>query len=755
MFAMLRSNCHGSRIVGVMLALSGIALGTPALCQGGWITATAGMQYRVIDDGKTKNLPIPVTLKDVKPAGVRLRVIAVRLDNVLLPELLPDAFKVPSALTHRDAASQTIELEVNTKLASRWGTYEVWIEANAANAQKHGAEILKISVEHPAASLRTPGKLTAEVVRGTVREDRFEVTPLSLELTSDVSRVSNPVLGAIRFPGEIKPISGSLTLAKPLVDLDLASKPIYLPWTMTGEFPLGVTEAETEIRAAQLKDPVAVKVSIRSRRSLTWLWFATILGLALGWALKSWLESYLQLGRARREGARVRDVIEEQLRRYPDTEFEEKLRSCCEELGDAVRGKDAAAITNAATDAQTKLTAELTKLQEGQQTLRTTINTWLTAVSPKRELPDALLKVAATANRELREAAITLKSDCTSAKTKVDEITQSLLLDLKTESARWKEGMKSGLGELSDPERLTLPRAVADHLAAASNEITKTLLDLINTEPVDGPTIGALLEAVDRLRRQVLIGVIEPTDAAVSRVANRVLQTLEGAGALPSAVRDGTRAVVSAVGNLLSQGSVEERLKALAPGAAQELRDFDAWFRKMVSNVQVGDIEAQKQIAALVKARDYEGAARRAAEAKTAVATGEAEDVKLDKRVRPTGAPVSGSVEAAASAGTVLGLAKAVPERWVDLVASESIMPAAQVHVTVAQAERQIRIAQAAQSVVVGALFLVVAHVTYAEKYLGTFSELAAVFFWAFGLDVTVSKLIEAAKGLGTPSSGR
>ena len=309
MFATKRSRHHGRRIAGLTLPLVGMSLCSPALCQEAWITATAGTQYRVIDDGKTKKLPIPVTLKDVKPTEVSLCAIAVRLDNVVLPELLPEAFKVPTTLTGPEAGSQMILLEVNTKLASRTGTYEVWIAANAADAQKHGAQILKVSVEHPAASLRAPAKLAAEVVRGTVRADRFEVTPLSLELTSDVSRVSNPMLGAIRFPSATTPISGSLTLARPLGDLDLGAKPIDVPWTITGEFPLGVTEAETEVRAAQLKDPIAVRISIKSRRSLLGLWVATTLGLGLGWVLKSWLESHLQLVRARREGLRVLDVV--------------------------------------------------------------------------------------------------------------------------------------------------------------------------------------------------------------------------------------------------------------------------------------------------------------------------------------------------------------------------------------------------------------------------------------------------------------
>jgi hypothetical protein len=38
------------------------------------------------------------------------------------------------------------------------------------------------------------------------------------------------------------------------------------------------------------------------------------------------------------------------------------------------------------------------------------------------------------------------------------------------------------------------------------------------------------------------------------------------------------------------------------------------------------------------------------------------------------------------------------------------------------------------------------------NKYIGTFSELVGIFFWAFGVDVTLAKLMEAAKALGKTS---
>ena len=435
--------------------------------------------------------------------------------------------------------------------------------------------------------------------------------------------------------------------------------------------------------------------------------------------------------------------------------FEAALRSRREELSTVVRGKDAVAITKAAADAQTILTEELAKLQGRQQTLRDAVNRWLRAVGPKRELPDALQKCADTASTALREAAITLNSDCTSAEKKVEDVTQGLLHELRRESARWKEGIKAGLGALTDAAHLILPSPVAGRLAAAADETAKTLSSLVDTEPADAPATGALLETVDRVRRQVLISVIEPIDGALSLVANRVRLALEGAGAVPAALRDEMRAAVSAVGNLLSQGSVEERLNALAPGATQEFDDLDARFGKLIASVEFKDTEAQQEIDTLVRARDYEGAARRAVEAKKAARTEEAEDVKLAGRQSRLGARAFAEPESSASVAAGQGLPKAVPGRWVEMVALEPILPAAEVRVTAAQTDRQIRIAQATQSVIAGVLFLVVAHVTYADRYIGTFPELAGIFFWAFGLDLTIAKLFEAAKGLGTAASTR
>ncbi len=69
------------------------------------------------------------------------------------------------------------------------------------------------------------------------------------------------------------------------------------------------------------------------------------------------------------------------------------------------------------------------------------------------------------------------------------------------------------------------------------------------------------------------------------------------------------------------------------------------------------------------------------------------------------------------------------------------------VQVSFKRTQRQLMIGEAVQTGAVGLLFALVAYTVYADQFIGTTKELIGIFFWAFSLDLTVAKLLDAAKG--------
>ena len=52
-----------------------------------------------------------------------------------------------------------------------------------------------------------------------------------------------------------------------------------------------------------------------------------------------------------------------------------------------------------------------------------------------------------------------------------------------------------------------------------------------------------------------------------------------------------------------------------------------------------------------------------------------------------------------------------------------------------------------AQAAIIGILILVIGYLMFTDAFIGTVKELALIFFWAFGLDLTLDNLIQKAAG--------
>jgi hypothetical protein len=69
-------------------------------------------------------------------------------------------------------------------------------------------------------------------------------------------------------------------------------------------------------------------------------------------------------------------------------------------------------------------------------------------------------------------------------------------------------------------------------------------------------------------------------------------------------------------------------------------------------------------------------------------------------------------------------------------------------------ARERLLLAQLGQSFLLGVVLLVVAYTLYAPTYVGTGGQLAAIFLWAFAIDISVDAVVTAARGTRSSGSG-
>jgi hypothetical protein len=60
-----------------------------------------------------------------------------------------------------------------------------------------------------------------------------------------------------------------------------------------------------------------------------------------------------------------------------------------------------------------------------------------------------------------------------------------------------------------------------------------------------------------------------------------------------------------------------------------------------------------------------------------------------------------------------------------------------------AQTQRSLRCAKLAQSFLIGLLLVILGYGLYWEKFIGSFADFSQIFFWAFGLDITLDTVLK------------
>ena len=189
-------------------------------------------------------------------------------DGVPLSNEAGAGFEVSPSLTTTGGA-YLATITVKASKVTQQGTYEIWISAKASKPANLDSQTLKISIEHPAATVTLLAPIKIQLIDGEVKVD---ATPLQLELSGQVARLDNPLLGPVVFPDAAAPVDGRLELTPALVAFGKGAS-FDNKWTIKGQFPLGAMEGAAHLSGDQLKDNVSIKSLIqKSPLSCLALW---------------------------------------------------------------------------------------------------------------------------------------------------------------------------------------------------------------------------------------------------------------------------------------------------------------------------------------------------------------------------------------------------------------------------------------------------------------------------------------------------
>ncbi|HEX7316316.1 MAG TPA: hypothetical protein VF297_20590 [Pyrinomonadaceae bacterium] len=729
----------------LLVALAATAPAARAQAQADeWIKLLAGPTYEMLEDGEQVPLRVPVTLaEDVQPGEVRLRRLYVRLGQRHNRSLL-GAFSVQETLGNDAKDGPAIELVAHMPDASAQGTYELLIEAtHAKEGTQKKPRLLTVQIFHPAAKLGTTGTLVVERVVGFFREPSVEGATLQLRESAGQSRLVVNALEPVRFfnaaNGETK---GSLSFTG--LPLNLAPRGGgTVSYNLNGEFHPGTTKGTALINSPQLAEPVPVNFEVRTRFARWYIVAVIVLGLLAGYFLRTWLKERVALNESRLKAYDRLEQLKLAFDKNKDPGFRESVTQHVNLVGNAAAGSDQNVIKQAVDNAGTALQDALTRLEQAKAAAKTSqaeaatllrnFNTW--------SLPDDIkaARTPAVASLDAAGAALGV-NNVSEAKRHLTELVATLAESVRQPVLNWKNEVAVRL-EILGGEEVPLPARIAGSLKQGVEQLRASLSKVTAMPPGSGVAeLSSNMQAVSDVRENIA-PLVRRMDTWLGSEFDELKQTLE---AIPDTGPPSVQALSSAVEafrrEIADASRTPEALLQLLTRARLAALD-EAWQTSVLEQLKEEELKKEPgtEVLKLIDERQYVEAARVARQI-----------------VRTRRSTALGSATGAAQTARP-GLGQFVPHSSAAATDSATYEPGEQVvqlvRVGRARTFRELLAANLLQTILLGLLIALGGYLLFQEKFVGTFPDFAAVFFWAFGLDVTLDKFLEVSQTIKKPTS--
>jgi predicted secreted protein len=630
-----------------------------------------------------------------------------------------------SAAWMAGATARGVDIKLDTEQLKAAGVYDLFL--NLQPQSSPDSPRLKVQIVHPAPKLSPIPKLIVDRTYLFPFLHWDDTPPFWLH---EASKKSALTIQGIVPSGNVslnnKSISGSLSLSS-------AAKPIEsggnqkLDYALSDGFGLGTASGSMRVDAAELMDPAATfDFEVRSHVHWIYIGLTVAAGLIASYFLKVCLQQKVEMDQATLDARRLIEQITLEESSHADTEFLASYRNQMLALNEALNGSDPALINTAKTALDTVWRAQLQELAKRRQAEQDELNKF-DFISYDWQLPAA----AAAPILEARAILITIRADIERDDLAASAATRKqMLIDLGDRfleaAVDWQGKAAQALNALVTAKRGISP-AIHDAFQKPAQDVAAALKRIDPAAPLDTPAkiqdaIGAL-RAGQALVKQA-IGYLRDAMQTELSEANSLVKRLQPP-AWDNAAWDAlTRAIADFLTYLATMAGTPD------PASVQTRLDVvhQAWISALQGQFTVADAGVEADLTA----NRYIDALQTAIAAK-----------------RPPGHAAFGAVGA-----RVPFQAPAFPQHGPDApVSVQTIRTTFQTLFTPAPSkptsvtdQARLKKDKRSQSLVVGLILIVAAYGLQLNTFVGSFTDFSTLFFWAFGLDLTVDALTKVTK---------
>ncbi len=723
---------------------------TPA-APGDWITLLNGQtrEFKAEADG---TLHFPVTLNGVTPEQVSLQLRDVRLGQ-RGDVGLRDYFEVPDHIVQAPRQGSVIEVVMKLDKDPPQGTYDLLIEASTP-AQPRPRD-LELKVVHPLAKLKAADKVVLQTVRYPLWEPGVLKPSLILTEITGNSRVKPLKLVKPVFSGAQGEVAGGSLNFPDFPGQIPAGAALPIKYNLTGNFPLGSFTGNAQISAPQLAEPVAIQFEVKNRLGSWIIILLLVLGLAIGWLSRTYLTYQVELDKARLEGGRVLSQLTDQTARIPDGKFAEALGETKKELEAVLQETDSKRITDKAAEADQKLRAALKDFDERRAQVQAKLADFIKLFDTPWSLPPELQAIIAQYRGVLTDAQVKLANKDVEGsrrtllgpgqpqdKTAEPGLEANLVAKLKEPVSDWKAATQVALESLGQP---MLPAPIARSLREGVPVLNGLLAKVAEIQPLDQIVqLLAVAQAVSDVQTnlRVMLYLVHDRLEQTRRLFQDILsQVVSGnqAEALEKLTDEIEQFVMDFKGRITAPLQAIDLLKG-----GDKLSRLDANWQKFLENLVNGSSLSDDDKKALNNqrmSREYVDVARKFTE----LVMFPKQRAKLRLRMTAAG-------QAPGEVSPWMWLQQTLfPAAGPLLPLREEPPPALASFLT--RTRWQLFKSKFAQTMIFGSLIVLLGYLYFQDKFVGTPLEMATIFFWGYGLDVSAGTVLETIKSskLHTP----
>lgn len=681
------------------------------------------------------------------PDGLDVKTVKVDVQSVLFDKK-PDAeslksFKARPELVTDDVPQPTLVLTVAQIDKLLPGPYAVTFRFSEAKSlpaatTKAVADVnvppLVVVLERRAAQIAPLGKQVVDLTLGS------EAAPASIRLTQQSDPRSSQLRELSVSEGAFSQADGTQVagrLGPQLPASAAAGSDLQMTVSPTG-YPVGSATGKVFIKSFDLKEPYSFEVEVRTRRHLAWLFVWVIFGLAAGHVLRVVLQSRLEKATAVNAGAQLVRAVTIEKERYPDKVFRGRIEEEERKLRDAIERKEVPAITLAVTAVNTALISArsdlVTRLQNAKDALVPAAELGRMQSPLPSEMGEALHEFGSRIELALEQ--VNSRDARSSDETRVNAVQRLGETLRNTNGVTLAEFRRAATG-LRALKFLLNDAGETDNRPAAFTLIDDSTGLAASGELADLASVKALVAAWrDAGRRRAggiseLAGFIDEDAKALVLLAKE--RSVAWTPALETNATDVTAAARSISSRLDSLVRWEDLFSPSEIGASEVHEAYAGLVNQAIASHQNLPQQTTDSFNDLVRSRSYAKALELLPPAATPAP------------VRATLAAGHESLDTARSARQEARRKlnqqdRAIGARFGGLVGIDSLR---EIEAFEARSALELAALSWVQTLGVAVVLAGAAYALFGERFIGTYTELAGLFFWGFTTNLTVAKLTE------------